>query len=406
MNFYFDEANYDRKITYKFEKNEVNILGPQNWDTFVGVFIGIKEENLLNFENDYLNFENKYKKRFFNEDLSKELKGEVIKNKNFKNGFSGFNKDTVEFYSDFFDILIKHNCIFQLNCFSKIERVIDTAFNDYKYFLKLNGVRIRAFIYSITKYIYTYKYLELTEKLFLYSKNNQNINIIKILISSIDETLKEISSFKRKKKEIIALIQIKHILENLKFNISITQKINWDCSYNFDGFNLLLNELKKNPNQISLFLDEDKNNFKSAQNSEKYYGFYRELKSCNSKDFIGIRAADILATFFSKLSKASEDEIKEDYSNGIKEERKLIREEWFKIKKNQFLLIKKIECLFEKSYHYSTYFSYYTDFIIIVFCYFHYINLFETFDEYINNYNYEIANNFIIGSLNDYLDNL
>ncbi|HBI6964570.1 TPA: hypothetical protein K8N27_002975, partial [Clostridium perfringens] len=59
MNFYFDEANYDRKITYKPEKNEVNILNSQNWDTFVGVFIGIKKEDLIKFENSYLDFEEK-----------------------------------------------------------------------------------------------------------------------------------------------------------------------------------------------------------------------------------------------------------------------------------------------------------------------------------------------------------
>ncbi|HAT4290412.1 TPA: hypothetical protein I9061_002967 [Clostridium perfringens] len=85
MNFYFDEANYDRKITYKPEKNEVNILNSQNWDTFVGVFIGIKKEDLIKFENSYLDFEEKYKNKFLNEDLGKELKGEIIRNKNFKN---------------------------------------------------------------------------------------------------------------------------------------------------------------------------------------------------------------------------------------------------------------------------------------------------------------------------------
>ncbi|MGV1104070.1 hypothetical protein ACQR29_15610, partial [Clostridium perfringens] len=77
MNFYFDEANYDRKITYKPEKNEVNILNSQNWDTFVGVFIGIKKEDLIKFENSYLDFEEKYKNKFLNEDLGKELKGEI-----------------------------------------------------------------------------------------------------------------------------------------------------------------------------------------------------------------------------------------------------------------------------------------------------------------------------------------
>ncbi len=399
INFYFDEANYDRKITYKPEKNEVNILGPQNWDTFVGVFIGIKKENLIKFENSYLDFEEKYKNKFLNGDLSKELKGEIIRNKNFKNGFSTFNKDTVEFYSDFFDILINNNCIFQLICFSKIERVIDTAFNDYKDFLRFKGVYIRPFIYSITKYIYTYKYLELAEKLFLYSESEEKINIIKLLSDSINETLEEISSFKRKEREINALRQLKNIFDLLDFNISVNEKISWDCSRNFEGFNLLLKELGKRPNEISLFLDEDKINFNAAQNSEKYYGKYGKLKSCNSKDFIGIRVADILATFFSKLSKASEEELAEDYENGIDEKRKLIKKEWFTLNNKQFMLIKKLQCLFNKSFYYSTYFSYYTDFIRTIFYYLEYIFSFNSFEEYERNYDYESANNYIIERL-------
>ncbi|EGT4145465.1 hypothetical protein [Clostridium perfringens] len=399
MNFYFDEANYDRKITYKPEKNEVNILNSQNWDTFVGVFIGIKKEDLIKFENSYLDFEEKYKNKFLNEDLGKELKGEIIRNKNFKNGFNTFNKDTVEFYSDFFDILINHNCIFQLNCFSKIERVIDIAFNDYKEFLRFNGVYIRPFIYSITKYIYTYKYLELTEKLFLYSESKEKINIIKILSDSINETLEEISSFKRKEREINALRQLKNIFDLLDFNISVNEKIIWDCSRNFEGFNLLLKELGKRPNEISLFLDEDKSNFNAAENSEKYYGKYGKLISCNSKNFIGIRSADILATFFSKLSKASEEELKEDYTNGIKEEVKLINEAWFKINEGQFNLIKKIGVFIYKSCYWSTYFSYYTDYIKTIFYYLHYINSFKSFEEYEKNHNYILANDFIVKSL-------
>lgn len=406
MNFYFDEANYDRKITYKPEKNEVNILNSQNWDTFVGVFIGIKKEDLIKFENSYLDFEEKYKNKFLNEDLGKELKGEIIRNKNFKNGFNTFNKDTVEFYSDFFDILINHNCIFQLNCFSKIERVIDTAFDDYKWALRLIGVNVPRFIYSLTKYTYTYKFLELTEKLFKYSISDNYINIIEIFKNSIDETLEEIKPLKRKKKERKELKKLKYILNFLDFDISIESKIEWECSYNFKGLNLLLEEIKREPNEIKLYLDQDKKNFEAALESEKVYGKYKVLKSSNSKEIIGIRAADILATFFSKFSKALEEELKEDYRDGIKEERKLIEEQWFKINKNQFLLVKKIECLFSKSYFSSTYFSYYTDFIRTVFYYLHYINLFRTFEEYKKKHDYDTANNYILECLRQDLEKL
>lgn len=373
--FYFDESYHDRKICLD-KSGKLNIFDKERSDTFVGAFVGVENYKIECFEKKFLEFENIHKK-FYGIPEQEELKGITIKKKNFKSGLSTLNTNTVKFYSDFFDVLIEHKCIFQLNLFSKIEAlVVETFKNDTQKIAMM--CRYENFIYSITKFIFNYKDLGIAEKLFEYSNELSRNDIIYEIRSGLELVLIKIDSIKRKDKEKSTLKELLIILNYLDVQLDLDEKIKWNYDTIFYGIDLLLEEMKLSPLEVELKLDREDNLLASAQKNN-HYG---ELGSYDSKDVIGIRCADILANFFGRLIYSVQMELEENDSLNIKKELNLIDKKWFNLNEEQFLLVKKIGKLFEHQKYYSTYSSIYLDHPFIIFNYINYINCYESFKEF------------------------
>ncbi|EJT6169366.1 hypothetical protein [Clostridium perfringens] len=366
--FYFDESFHDRSIKLT-NKNEVNIFRDGNSDIFIGSFIGISEDNLNAFENDFLKFENNYKK-IFTINNEKELKGTVIGAKNFKYGISSFNSNTTNFYNDFFDVLINNNCIIQLDFFSKIQFLIQKIFEDSKFQYTI----VCNFIYSIAKFSLNYRELGIADKI-LDEKLNSS-EVVEEMKSSLKIILSKIENIPRKRGEKLAIQQMIGVLNNVNI-INKYNKIKWDYSPIFDGFNKFLKSCNIKASDINLNIDEEKNIFNTAKNINEF----RSLKSCDSKEVLGVRAADILSNLLGRLIFSIQDTLLEKFEGEVKKEQVLIPKRWFDLKKEQFDLICKINTLFNMQSEGYIYRSIYSDYMFVLIQYITYIS---KFDNYIN----------------------
>ena len=120
-NFYYDEAFHDRNITVK--DGSINIYRDNGSDIYIGFFHGYEDKKESEIWEKYVCFEKKYK-AIFTVDEDKELKGTIIKKKNYRFGFSSFLDNTICFYNDFFDILDDEQIIFQICMISKTELIV------------------------------------------------------------------------------------------------------------------------------------------------------------------------------------------------------------------------------------------------------------------------------------------
>lgn len=94
--FFYDESEHSRKI------NKETVLSANYAHDFVSVIVGFDKSLEEKISYKYSEFESIYKNKFTVE----ELKSEIIKPKQIKNGFANLNKLTVSLFTDYFNVLI------------------------------------------------------------------------------------------------------------------------------------------------------------------------------------------------------------------------------------------------------------------------------------------------------------
>lgn len=337
---FYDEAFHDRKLTEKKEKGELNIENNELSDNFISVALGFNTHQSEQYLQNYLKFERNTKKTLGLPE-EKEFKGTIVNKKNFKYGLSSFNKDALKIYSEYFD-LFNEEVIIQLSSLNKFELIIISILQE----IHLNEfVNNQNFMYSIVKFLNTYKNKNLISILFdTETTTEQAINVIINLLSEVSNFIKGVQ---RKKIEEHALQNIKLILENSYFKIQTATKYTWDYSRSIDGICLLLDELKIKETSVTLTIDREDNTVIEAQKRD-----FKKVISADSAEFPCVRFADILCNFIGRMLKSIDDEYLEDWdSEETKrniEKKRILSEQWFKLTEEEFDLYKKIAKIFHK----------------------------------------------------------
>ncbi len=158
--FYFDEAFHDRKIRIN-EKGKLNTKVPNALDNYVGVFLGEDYKTVKTNQLIFQEFE-KINKNRFGLDESKELKSDIVGQKNYKYGIRSFNKKSYLFYYDFFKMMNDIDPILHINVISKIELLIRSIFIN----VENEGIINNAFYYTLIKFFDKYGNSELYLSLF------------------------------------------------------------------------------------------------------------------------------------------------------------------------------------------------------------------------------------------------
>ena len=381
--FYFDETFHDKKITIN-SKGVINTFTQDKNDSYVGVFFGINNYQRVSV----LKKMNKIEKKFIQKlDLKKEFKSTIFHRKNFNYGIRSFQKNTLDFYNDYFDMLNEISPIIHVNVLSKIEWLIRNIF-DLNTVLQLGYVSSNVFYYSLTKFIIYYHTPTLTKSLYESIASNKP-NIFKNeLLNHLQKVIESIYNIERKERELPILQQLYYIIDNIEFDIDIHEKYDFIYFQNFEGLMKLLNELQISINKVNLTIDKEDETFQSA----KEYPFHK-VKQVDSTNSIQIRIADHLCGFIGRMMYAifNDASIKEDAINDIEllEENNLknkhfLSKEWFDLQLIHFELYKKVaEVLINKqNCYWATMTWSYGDQVSMFYSLIRYISTYKNYDDY------------------------
>ncbi|WP_459476468.1 hypothetical protein [Clostridium saccharoperbutylacetonicum] len=376
--FYWDESSHTRKITGK--NKSVNIYVENENDIYISVYIGGARNQINYLLEDYRVIENEFKqKRKF--DNQQELKGTNFKKKNFIYGVKTFNEEAMSFYSKFFKALYENKAYYHITMISKTEILIEQSFKG----IIIPFVKTEVFYYSLIKFLYNYRCIPVMLEFFeenTVSKNDLIDKIRDLLIGVIEKT----KDIPRKVHETGALKQLLFILDNFLVQFDTKAKYPWDYTLVYDGFNKYLKEMNIAQSDCHLYMDKESNVHEYGLNYS--YGIIKEV---DSKQKIGVRISDILSNFIERISYAiqidmQEVEIQTVYSIQTEdfERKNLLSWQWFDINESQFQLYKLIARYFELycDLYWSSYTGIYSDNTVMFFSLFHYIDIYETYEEF------------------------
>ena len=306
----------------------------------------------------YLGFETKYEFRKVNG----ELKSQTMKARDLRLGFASLNKNTVGFYDDLIS-LYDENIIIYLSVASKIEHIINQLLRDYHNNALVNTNYMK---YSIIKTINVYRPQKLIEA--IYSKPQVFIDELRSFLKNqiaqnqTDIVLKEREN--QAYKEILMILDDAERLESLE----------WTYFTPFDGFRKLLIEM--NIEDYQLIIDRDGDGSHTL-NTALYEGL-QNVSEKDSKDYVGIRMADMLAGLISKLMQSLKLALTNNYKAGeIK--KTLLDSGWFSLNQKQLDLYKKLYRVISENnnYWYQIYSGIYSDDLVSFVALLQFMNHFE-----------------------------
>lgn len=359
--FFYDETEHSRKINFE------TISAPNYCDNFVAVIIGWPEEKEEAIISRYLEFEEKYTER----KVGGELKSQTMKSKDFKMGFASLNKNKIGFYEDLL-ALYNDQVILYFSVSSKIEYVINQLFVNYhnNMFVDMDLVK-----YSIIKAINVYRPKGVLKS--MYSDPKTFVDELRTFL--IERIKKNLANPILKAAENSSFKDILLILDK----VNPPESLDWDYYPPFRGFKKYMDEM--NILDYSLVIDregEKSNTLKSAQ----YIGIKNSIEG-DSKDYVGIRMADMYAGVVSKMMQSLSASLNNDYQDG-KIQKTLLSSGWFALNQNQLNLYKKMHktvCEYFNSWD-KVYSGIYSDDLVA------YISLLQFMNEYKNSEEIRLKN--------------
>lgn len=383
--FYFDESFHDRKILVN-ENGKFNVMADNSLDSYIGVFWGCKQEELSANTLMLKRFEERQKQRFGLRQ-EQELKSTIIRPKNYKYGIRSFNKTTMEFYWDLFEVLDAINPIIQINAISKVEYFLRRTFENVTmpFIYSFNEP---AFYYTLTKFMITYHNTELLNALYNITDTASLEKFIDLLLFNLRCILDAIYGIERKGQEIIAFEQLYKILSGAELAINIAKKFDFAYFVNFEGLQRLFEEKDIDICKVELVLDQEEKTFVSATQ----YPFLL-VKQDDSKENIHLRLSDLLSGFIGHIMRAiiCDENIAEDVVVDVRkikendlERKRLLSTEWFNLSEEQFDLYKKLyEVLIVPHQEYWTCMTLsYNDQVMTFFTLIRYISSYKDYDRF------------------------
>ena len=337
--FYFDESFHDRKIRIS-ENGKFNILREDALDNYIGVFWGCPTSELTCNRKLIQRFENRQKIQYGLTD-EQELKSTVISKKNFKYGIRSFNKVTMTFYKELFELLDIINPIMQVNMVSKMELYLRFAFQGLRY-LGDGEVIEKSFFYSLTKFMITYHNEELLKVLYNVCNYDSMMEFKELLQFNFECIINEIKDIQRKERELLAFQNILDILKCSVIDKLPEKEYQFQYFINFDGLCNLLKEKNIDMKFVNVVIDEEPSTYSAAQNYR-----FQSVKCGKSNETIELRVADWIASFIGRMIYGfyNDEGMEEDIVTDIRQigendlvSKRILSENWFDIDIQQFEL--------------------------------------------------------------------
>ncbi len=351
FDFYYDETEHSRKIGHS------TISAENYYDSFAAFIIGLSANNKAEIEDKYLAFEKAFEHRKSNG----ELKSTTLRQAQFRYGLASLNKNNIKFIHDLLSVY--DGTIIYATVISKIEFLVRQIFIDYRNSIIVDADAVR---YTITKALLTYRPADVADC--IYNRPKDTIKTLKSFFEKQIEINKTKMPLKEREnqafREVLLLLDDVHGIERLE----------WDYSIAFEGFQLFLREM--GIDDYSLTIDNEKKTFETAQS----LGFDNASEG-DSKQFVGIRMADMLAGITAKLMKALSEALTPKLDNdGSKT---ILEKEWFSLTDEQLQLYHQLKKILidQNNCWYKIYAGNYADDLVCLIALLNFMASFETPDD-------------------------
>lgn len=337
--FYFDESFHDPKLRVN-ERGQFNILRKDALDNYVGVFWGCPTFESISNRKLIKKFEDRQKAQYGLTD-EQELKSTIISKKNFKYGIRSFNKNTMMFYQELFELLDVLNPVLQINMISKMEVYLRSAFKGLHY-LGQGELLENSFFYTLTKFMITYHNEELLISLYNVYDHSSMTKFKKLLEYDLECIIKEIKGIVRKKMELIAFQNVIYILKHSIIDELPEKEYEFQYFINFEGLCNLCEEKNIDIEFANIIIDEEQKTYCAAQNYR-----FQNVRCGKSDEIIELRLADWIASFIGRMAYGLENDegMEEDVVTDIRKigendlaSKRILSEKWFDIDIKQFEL--------------------------------------------------------------------
>ncbi|MNC13521.1 hypothetical protein D3C75_612720 [compost metagenome] len=287
----------------------------------------------------------------------------------------------MSFYKEFLEIF-KDGVYLQINILSKTAQVVELLFKEID--LKKQGVNRKAFLYSMTKSLNSYRFNGVLIQLFNQGGSFNNKRVINELVSSYSMIINSSSASIKKRLERDAFRDLVSILNRINQVLNISTEYAFNYGFVFDSFDTYIKRKSLNSKNIDLYVDNETNTLEAANGKN----LFSSVTSLNSLDSWGIRVSDILSNFIGRMIKALFDDLKEPSINNTDEvetydfsTKKLLNKKWFVLNKERFDLYKSLNALLEGT-NSSFYTSIYFDYCLLLKALINYFEEFSSFDDY------------------------
>jgi hypothetical protein len=226
-------------------------------------------------------------------------------------------------------------------------------------------INTTAMRYSIVKSIITYKPQEIIKA--ICEQKNNIVELLKNFYANKIEENKQNLKLKERENDVFneLLIVLSYVNTSIKFD--------WNYEIAFWGFSEYLKEIKAK--QVNLYLDEEGtgNTFAGARKNLNC-----NIKEVNSKDYFGVRMADLLAGLISKFCKAIHNALRSTTPS-----KKTLNLKWFDITEKHLEMYKKLHYILTElnSVYHKSFTGDYSDDILVLIELLRYFNKFKDINE-------------------------
>lgn len=347
-------------IDEKGTQESFKISSPFNWkeklaygaETMHGYLLNgweISEDNVSDFEREFLELEDKYFSKFQGE--RKELKGSNLLSRQFSYGVASMKEREIDFYIALIKLSLKYNASNVLFSINKMSTIVNARLQEWIYTLDEKRICDNPYLlkYSLTKFFDLESSEQMMETLL---DNNKST---KELLYKIQEEMQNfINTHTENKRVKFQIEEYKKIIKVIKsgksFAKNTTSEIKFDWTKVTYAIDSWLREreylLCEKPNNIKCYLDQGIPEEPFICNDFNYV-----KSNCDSKDSVGIRVTDCLVAIAgSYIKKLREDTI---YDPNEPKKTKHLSIKWFELTKKQFELVNLLKNIFFDGNKYS-----------------------------------------------------
>lgn len=264
-------------------------------DKYVGCFVGWRDDLLDGVEQSYFQFERDVRD-IFGLPHNYEVKSQLVKLRWYENGIASFRPQSIELYQRFFDFLLDTGAMFQMDVLSKIWLFMVEGMG-FRRFVRTDVSR-DTILYTLVKFIETYADDALMDTVVAFCQGKiDGYKLNKDMIRRLDEVILYNGTCNRKQDETGAYRKLRRILSHNK-PLGGNDTVSFDYDGVVRGLDAYLRGYDICRDDVRVFVDDEQNTYDVVSS------VFPKSEQVDSKSCFGVRAADLLAGFVSRMLRA------------------------------------------------------------------------------------------------------